>query len=303
VNRVGHTRRNSRSPSAIIRARLQVEKPMVGIASPHDVIDRILSETAPEAVILRKPDSYFTEKRRSESRISAYLSQLSNVSRWYWRIVCDRKGQYIAREYDVVSVLFLFLPPGVCLSLVVNHNLVKPLGRLVSKILSYRFNLLFIDPGENTRREFPWLNPIYTDDIFKPDTTVSWNRESILFVTGNKKDQRNVSSEELLAVSRALSAKGYDVRAVGKNHPDGQALSFDEYSYLVRASIVVCTASYRERRNSGTLWFLKVNAPVILYSESDCGRRQLRGHRCAKEFHSLSAVSDLVEQIASEIGK
>jgi hypothetical protein len=268
----------------------------ISTTTPHDVLDDIFTKIFPGHTLLKKPDQDFTEKRRKEGRVGTYLSQIVHAFKCLFEIYRNPRKRYIAREYDGFSLLYLFSPRKTDLMLNVNHNLCTWHGRSVTRILSFRFKVVFIDPGQETLRNFSFLDPIYTEQIFEISREAKWDGKSVLIVVGSKKDQRNFDRAEILRLELSLSSAGYEVKIVGKNHPHGKFFPEDIYRKIASQSIVICVSAYKKFRNSGTLWFLKQTSPVIFVNKGDCCSTQLKGHPNIAEFMNLSRVDDLVRE-------
>lgn len=275
--------------------------PAVGnITSPHDVLDRILSAAFPAHTILSKPSCYFTERSRHENRLSASIYQLKYNFACFFRLLRRPTEKYIFREYDGFSFLYLVLPLSVDIKFNVNHNLATWYGRIITRLLSMRFDVLFVDPSERMLRRYGYLQGISSLVAIGPCAeSNAWDKTSVLIFSGSRKDQRNYTRTELTEFSSMLVAAGYSVTVLGKNHPQGTYLSEAEYLSLLKKSLAICTCAYKTCRHSGTLWTLKEHAPVILFNASECGAEQLQGHSKCYCFSELSGAVRLIEELAA----
>ncbi len=264
------------------------------------MLDDILSAYFPNHKILAKPNSYFTAQSRRELRVWTYIFQVVHLMRCAVTIAGAPKASYIFREYDGFTALLLLLPFRVNLLLNANHNLNSLPGRLVSRILELRFRIVFIDPGRETLAQFKRLLPVSTEALFEADPSLKWDGKSVLLVCGSKPDQVNFTKKELKQFSATLLSLNLSVTVVGNNHPDGETLPADVYLKIASNSLAICTSAYRRFRNSGTLWFLKQNAPIVLLNASDCGPAQLKGHPYSQEFRTLDDALELVKAIIKE---
>lgn len=269
----------------------------IDVTTPHDVLNHIISARLPNRTMLSKPESYFSDKCRKEGRARAHIGQIMHMFQCFLDIFRKPCAEFVFREYDGFSLFYILIPFKVSLMFNVNHNLKNAVGRMLTRILSLRFQIIFIDPGYETLRRFKYIIPVYTFGLFEPHESSKWDRKSILLICGSKKDQANYSKGDLEQLNSALSSLGYEVTAVGTNHPDGKFLSWDNYLRCSSRSLVICTSAYKQFRNSGTLWFIKQNSPMILVNASDCGFEQLKGHPCVHEFQDLSEIIDIVDKI------
>ena len=269
----------------------------IDMTTPHDVLSYIISARFPNHTMLFKPDSFFSKKMRKEGRARAYVWQIMHMFRCFADIFRNHHADFVFREYDGFSLFYVFIPFKVSLMFNVNHNLTTAVGRMLTRILSLRFQIIFIDPGDETLVRFKYIIPVYTFDLFEPHESAKWDCKSVLLICGSRNDQANYSKRELERLTADLSSLGYEVTAVGANHPNGKYLSLDDYLSCSTRSFAICTAAYKSFRNSGTLWFIKQNSPLILINVSDCGFVQLKGHQSVHVFQDLSEIIDIVDKI------
>jgi len=267
---------------------------LIDTSAPHDILDELLSVEFPNYIIIKKPAIYFSESARKEVKLKAYFFQLRHVFRSAVELIKNSRRSYIFREYDNFALLYMLMPLKLDLAFVVNHNLNSAIGSIVTRIMTLRYTIVFVDPGLETIDKFPFLYSIFSEDSIEATRLKKWNGKSVLLICGSKRDQRNFSHGQLEKLKQDLDVMGFEILAVGNNIPGGCYLPSDKFLNEVKKSLVICTSAYRGYRNSGTLWFLKVYAPVIFVNKTDCGNRQLIGHPDWRAYGSINQLIELL---------
>lgn len=249
------------------------------MSTPHDILDEILTSNYPDAELICKPGNMFNKK----PRLSKLIQQLIFSVRSYINILMKPGPIFIFREYDAFSCLYLLLPKR-NIYFNVNHNLKTTLGKLITKLLSLRYGVIFIDASEDLKTRYPYLTCIRNG--FSTAEETNWDGRNVLLVCGSRGEQKHFTDEEFLHFSNNLRDKGFIVTCVGKNHPEGAWLSDSDYDDMIAKSVCICTSTYIDR-HAGTLWFLKRQAPVLLFKKTNIACEQVIGHRNSFAFEEL----------------
>lgn len=261
--------------------------------TPHDVLNDIIARNLTKYRLVAKPAEMFARTSKS----AALIKQLNFVLVNLWASLKSPNDKKVFREFDNFSLLFMLLPPR-DLIFNVNHNLTTKFGRIVTKLLSTRFRILFIDPSPDLIARYPYL--MKASSGFTGATGVRWQGRDVLLICGNRNDQKSLSDEQLVALTDRLRVGGFAVQVVGRNHPQGVRLSDEEYMRAARRSACICTSTYTDR-HAGTLWYLVERAPILLYRWTNVAEEQVKGHSLSIPFTSIEEVIDKLSALAVEL--
>ena len=242
------------------------------LSSPHDVLNGILEKSLPDAVLVKKPPQMFSI---GQNKILALCDQILFFCRAFFKLTKEPNESFVFREFDNFAILYLLLPPRKGeVFFNVNHNFSKLSGRFVSRLIEWRYRLLFVDAPTSMLEN--WSKLVRVENHIVPAHHV-WNGKDICLIVGNRQDQTSeFGSETIEKFIRRAEHSGFRVTVVGKNHPKGVWLSDEDYEKLVSISLCICLACY-QNRHAGTIWYLKEKAPLVGFKNTNVAAQQLKG--------------------------
>lgn len=264
--------------------------------NPHDILDEVFPlEKYDGYIYIRKSNIFFNIKNPI---VRVFLGICWNF-KWLLKICFRRltrgKEDYLFREYDITSLLLMFIPFKCNIIFNVNHNLSTRYGVIITKIIDFRYEVLMLDGGKSLRFKYP----NYT---FERSTLTylgqGGDERRIVIFLGSRPEQKDFLDDDVLKLISILNNK-YNVITCGRNYGNKSFYKDEDLIKLLNNSIgiVLFGRKYLDR-HSGSVWTASQYCSSLLIPNNDVFIEQSVCNKNKLIYNSFSEIEEIIKNLA-----